>query len=190
MSAANVLNIAVGSTNPGKIEAVRSAFSAVFPGSELRIYAVSVESGVPSQPRGDVETKNGAECRARNADNAYTLEHGSTPDFAVGLEGGVCLEAVQCFAWMAIHSRSQMSCARTASFSLPKAISDLMITEGLELGDADDKFFGRSNSKQEDGSVGILTGGLITRSTYYHHSLVLALIPFIPANAKLYLNGN
>ena len=36
------------------------------------------------------------------------------------------------------------------------------------------------------GSVGILTGGLIDRSAYYTHALIMALIPFVPANQWLY----
>ncbi len=97
--------------------------------------------------------------------------------------------ARQCFAWMAVLSGERMSSSRTASFVLPLAISDLMQNEGLELGDADDKVFGRSNSKQQNGSVGLLSGGLITRATYYQHCLVLALVPFMPANAWLYAPG-
>ncbi|MEM6529629.1 MAG: DUF84 family protein, partial [Chloroflexota bacterium] len=49
---------------------------------------------------------------------------------------------------------------------------------GMELGDADDIVFGRSNSKQQTGSVGLLTGDALTRETYYLHAVVLALIPF------------
>ena len=36
------------------------------------------------------------------------------------------------------------------------------------------------------GLVGILTGGLIDRSAYYTHALIMALIPFVPANQWLY----
>ena len=47
----------------------------------------------------------------------------------------------------------------------------------MELGDADDVVFGRSNSKQESGVVGLLTEGRMTRKQYYQHACLLALIP-------------
>jgi non-canonical (house-cleaning) NTP pyrophosphatase len=62
-------------------------------------------------------------------------------------------------------------------FYLPDEVAAL-VRGGMELGHADDVVFGRSNSKQEDGSVGLLTGGVINRETYYAHAVVLALIPF------------
>lgn len=69
---------------------------------------------------------------------------------------------------------------------LPPAVSRLMQDSGMELGDADDQIFGRSNSKQEDGTVGILTAGLIDRASYYHHALVLGFVPLLSQNAWLY----
>lgn len=50
--------------------------------------------------------------------------------------------------------------------------------------DIDDILFNRSNSKQEDGAVGILTGRIIDRTKYYLEAVILALIPF--KNEKLY----
>ena len=52
------------------------------------------------------------------------------------------------------------------------------------LSDADDVIFRRSNSKQGDGIVGILTSGAVDRTEYYAPAMMLALIPF--ANAKIY----
>ena len=66
---------------------------------------------------------------------------------------------------------------------MPIKISNL-IKEGYELGDADDIVFKRSNSKQKNGAVGILTDNLINRTDYYSHAIILALIPF--TNSKLY----
>ena len=52
------------------------------------------------------------------------------------------------------------------------------------VSDADDVIFRRSNSKQGDGIVGILTSGAVDRTEYYAPAMMLALIPF--ANAKIY----
>jgi len=59
-----------------------------------------------------------------------------------------------------------------------------LVEEGKELGDADDIVFGQSKSKQKNGTVGNLTGDVITRSTYYSETVVLALVPF--KNPNLY----
>ena len=181
--------VAVGSTNPVKVEAVRLAFMRAFPTAEPpRIVGVSAASGVRDQPMGDEETRTGAFNRAVNA--AAAME-GTPPTFAVGLEGGCGDEtfiapggarqsALITFAYMAVlHVGSgEWGWARTGTFMLPPAVTAL-VRGGMELGHADDLVFGRTNSKQQDGAVGLLTAGAITRTTYYEHALILALTPFI-----------
>lgn len=54
-----------------------------------------------------------------------------------------------------------------------------LVRSGIELGVADDQIFHRIDSKKGDGIVGILTQGLIDRSMYYSHALILAFIPFL-----------
>ena len=73
--------------------------------------------------------------------------------------------------------------ARTASFRLPGRVREL-VEQGLELGDADDLVFGKSNSKQQNGAVGLLTDNVETRTSLYEQAVVLALIPF--KNSALY----
>ena len=68
---------------------------------------------------------------------------------------------------------------RTGSFELPPAVAKLVNEEGMELGDADDKIFRRVKSKHGSGTVGILTNGMIDRSSYYDHALKLALVPWV-----------
>ena len=72
---------------------------------------------------------------------------------------------------------------RSGTFFLPPKIAEL-IRQGKELGEADDIVFGRTNSKQENGAVGILTDGVVDRTKYYTEAVVLALIPF--KNERLY----
>eukprot|EP00536_Pseudo-nitzschia_multiseries_P009994 jgi/Psemu1/258642/estExt_Genewise1Plus.C_2920021 len=105
-----------------------------------------------------------------------------------------------CMAWMAVYGKRKtllvetmasrdsscwqsdkkpiFSLAKTSSFMLPPAINDL-IRKGMELGDADDKISGRKMSKQGSGTIGYVTDGMIGRSAYYEHALVLALVPWI-----------
>ena len=51
-----------------------------------------------------------------------------------------------------------------------------LISEGIELGEADDIVFGKSNSKQSNGAIGLLTQDLITRTTLYIPAILMALV--------------
>ena len=146
------LVVAVGSKNPVKVNSVRNAFAANFPGSDLEVVGYSVPSGVDEQPWGDVQTRQGALNRAENALGAHCLAHGGAPpDYAVGLEGGVVEENLgelhqgtpglsasytTCFAFMAVMSSPtslggvRWGIARTGSFALPPRITALMKGEG------------------------------------------------------------
>jgi len=59
-----------------------------------------------------------------------------------------------------------------------------LVGQGMELGHADDIVFQRSNSKQEDGAIGLLTRNLLDRAGLYEHAVLLALVPFF--NLELY----
>ncbi len=169
------MKVVVASKNPVKIDCTRRGFERVYPQAELDISGVSVPSGVRDQPMSDAETLRGALNRATNARDAL-------PDAVcwVGIEGGLEDRAGTffAFAWVVIQQGDHTGRSRTASFALPDEVTAL-IKQGMELGHADDVVFGRSNSKQGNGSVGLLTGDLIDRAAFYTDSVVLALIPFI-----------
>ncbi|MBL8134635.1 MAG: inosine/xanthosine triphosphatase [Anaerolineae bacterium] len=166
--------IVVASTNPVKINAALHGFRRMFAGADYVAVGVSVPSGVSDQPMSDEETRQGALNRARAA-------HASQPDgnVWVGIEGGIdsARGVMQAFAWVAVTDGERTGMSRTAAFTLPEETAAL-IRQGLELGDADDRIFGRSNSKQQNGSVGILTGDVIDRQAFYEQAVILALIPF------------
>jgi len=172
--------IVVASTNPIKAEAVQRGFQRLFPEEKFNIKMLSVRSGVSEQPMTDQATKAGAMTRAENARQAAP-----EGDFWVGVEGGCdYLEGrMVAFAWIVALTDSKSGSARTALFYLPEAVQSL-VESGLELGDADDRVFGRENSKQESGAVGLLTGNVVTRTSLYEQAVVLALIPF--KNPNLY----
>ncbi|KAK8832717.1 hypothetical protein WA577_004111, partial [Blastocystis sp. JDR] len=145
------------------------------------------KSGVSDQPFSEEETRQGAINRV--LDVLKKCE--STPDYIVGLEGGVkdddmpvnekdTMKSLMLFAWMAVYAPStgRWGFGRTGSFYIPPEIVK-MVNQGTELGVADDQFFKRVKSGQGSGTVGILTNDLITRGLYYEHALILTLIPFI-----------
>lgn len=172
--------VVVASLNPVKAEAVRNGFQRAFPEETFYVEGISAPSGVSDQPMTDAETLQGARTRAGNA-------RASRPeaDYWVGVEGGCdYLEgSLVAFAWVQVLGREGIGSARTALFRLPKKVQALVET-GLELGEADDVVFGKSNSKQQSGAVGLLSGNVITRATYYEQAVILALLPF--KNQDLY----
>lgn len=172
--------VIVCSKNPVKIEVARLAFTKMFKDIEFEFEGISAESEVADQPKSDEETLRGAKNRIKNAKKSFPQA-----DFWIGIEGGVEKQKDEliAFAWIIIDSEKFSSKSRTAVYTLPKEVADL-IDQGKELGEADDIVFKRNNSKQGIGSVGILTDGVITRTSFYEQAAILALIPFI--NPELY----
>jgi inosine/xanthosine triphosphatase len=166
--------IAVASTNPVKIAAALEGFRRMFPGETFDAQGSAVPSGVRDQPMTDDETRQGAINRAQ-----AVRQQQPEADYWIGIEGGVDdrYNQLLAFAWIVILSREFTGESRTATFTLPEAVAAL-VRQGVELGDADDRIYGRQNSKQKNGSVGLLTGDVIDRSAYYAHAVILALIPF------------
>ncbi len=169
------IKIAIGSKNPVKIAAVETILRQVYPAAEF--VAVAVPSGVPEQPWGDDETIRGAENRARAAVSAISAE------FGVGLEGGVketSLGVLTC-AWCAIVSADgRTGVGGGLNMLLPPSVGE-QLRQGGELGPAMDALSGGHNTKQKQGAVGILTGGLSSRQAAYEQLVALAAAPFVSA---------
>ncbi len=172
--------VIIASKNPVKIQAVKDGFEKMFPNERFEFIGVSAPSNVADQPFSSIETFTGAMNRVDHASNEV-----KDADFYVGVEGGVeeGEGEMEVFAWVVVKSAQQYGKSRTGTFFLPKEVVRL-IKQGKELGEADDIFFKRSNSKQQNGVVGILTGDVIDRVKYYTEAVVLSLIPF--KNAGLY----
>ena len=165
---------AVGSRNPVKLAAVRDGAGPFF--SDLQVAGVDAASGVAAQPRGDAETLAGALNRARQA-----LELAPEDAYGVGLEGGVVELGPDMFAcaWCAIMQHDgQQGVASTGRCMLPRAVAEL-VRGGMELGQADDIVFARSQSRLNEGAVGLLTRGAIDRARFYAPAVTMALVPFL-----------
>ena len=166
--------IVVSSQNPVKARATLNGFHRMFPGKTFAVDTVTVPSGVSDQPMSDEEALRGAMNRAEGARQAAP-----EADYWVGIEGGAeeMDGTIAAFAWVVVMDGDLLGKSRTAAFFLPPEIAELM-RQGKELGDADDIVFGRTNSKQDNGAVGILTSDVIDRTVFYEHAVALALIPF------------
>ncbi|MDE2634751.1 MAG: inosine/xanthosine triphosphatase [Chloroflexota bacterium] len=163
--------ITVASQNPVKLNAAQAAFQQMFPQQRFSVDGVSVPSGAPDQPTSLSETMEGARNRA---ENARAARPGS--DYWVGIEGGIedSLLGMTCFARVHVLGRAGLSgLGQTAVFYLPQEVAEL-VRGGLELGHV----FGRDNSKQANGAIGLLTDDLVDREAYYTHAVIMALVPF------------
>lgn len=172
--------VITASTNPVKLRAVQDGFQRMFPQQDFTFHGVSAPSGVSDQPATDSEALHGACNRAANARRLFP-----SADYWVGLEGGIedQGEDMAAFAWVFVQGREQSGRARTTTLYLPPAVAAL-VRQGVELGEADDRVFGRQNSKQENGAIGLLTGDVLDRTQSYTQAVILALIPF--KNPHLY----
>lgn len=152
--------IAVGSTNPVKVRAVRR----VFQRGKVSVQGMEVDSGVSAQPMSDEETRTGAVHRARQC-----LENGA--DFGIGIEGGVMESEAGMLSvnWGAlIDQEGREVIASGARYPLPEEIAD-GIRSGKELGELIDTFTARHDVRKKEGAVGIFTNGLMTRNELYVH---------------------
>ena len=169
-------SVIIASTNPVKIEATRIGFERMFPEADFHFEGLAAPSGVSDQPMTRAETVQGALNRAR-----HIRQQNPDAAYYVGIEGGIEPDAdgnLEVFAWVVvIAADGTIGRAQTGIFYLPDEVAQL-VRSGMELGHADDEVFGRSNSKQQSGSIGILTDDVITRTTYYVEAVVMALIPF------------
>ncbi len=165
----------MASANPVKQQAVELACRRLFPQRSVRVVPLAVPSGVADQPMSDDETRQGATERARGA-----LELALSCDLAVGLEGGVeeIAGTLMAFAWSAVRWPGGTGQARSASFALPPEVARL-VRSGVELGVADDQVFGRTDSKRQEGAVGLLTAGAIDRAQLYAPAVLLSMVPFV-----------
>lgn len=178
MPLANISQVAVGSTNPVKLAAVRAVLQRLEP--RAHVDGIAVPSGVPDQPVGDDETIRGATNRAHAARAARDA------DLGVGIEGGVVdtPHGMRTCAWAVVVTRAgNAHVGGSLSMPLPDAVAAL-IRGGAELGHAIDQLVGTTNIKHGAGAVGILTEGLVNRMEAYETILAYALAPVL--GPKLY----
>ena len=169
-----VSTIAVGSTNPVKIGAVRAIVAPLAP--DATITGVAVHSSVPDQPLGDEETMRGAVARADAARRVLEA------DLGIGIEGGVVAEpdgSMRTCAWAAVVDRAgRRGVGGSLAMPLPADVARL-IRGGMELGHAMDRLIGAHDTKRGAGAVGILTAGLVDRQRAYEVLVSYALAPFL-----------
>lgn len=169
------MKVAVGSKNPGKISAVREAFTILFPSESIEVEGIEVDSGVSAQPMSDTESIRGARNRATKAMKALDADYG------VGLEGG--LQNIDglwfdCGWMIVIDADGNEGIGSTIRMEVSDKVMN-HIQSGKELGDAIDIEFNAVNSKHSNGHFGLMTDDKITRITAYRDGVISAMCRFI-----------
>lgn len=169
-----MITVAVGSTNPTKVEATRKALRRVWP--DLVVVAVEVPTGVSEQPIGIAEMRRGAK---RRAQEALSL---TKSDWGVGLEGGVVWDAhgvgwLTGVALLASHEEQQLWSVGPC-LPLPSLITN-RIRQGEELGPIVDSLTGTADAKRGQGAIGWLTGNLVSREQSWIVTVACAVAPLL-----------
>ena len=164
------IDIAVGSLNPVKIEAVRSVMERIY--GQVRIFAYDAPSEVPEQPFGE-QTPQGAKNRARNAINGHTL--------SVGIEAGVfeMFDTLYDIQYCAVLDKDGKYTIGTGSgFRYPDRVVE-EVRNGMTVGDAMKKVYGKDNPGKAQGAIGILSKGILDRKSLTEQSVLAAMLPRI-----------
>jgi inosine/xanthosine triphosphatase len=168
-----MLKVAVGSLNPVKISAVKSAFIKML--GECEVVGFSVPSGVSNMPMSFDEITAGARHRAQAA-----LEAGQA-DYGVGLEGGLDDTDLGTFlmGFVAIVDKAgRWGYSRGEGLYMPEKIVRLVKESGKELGEVMDNLRGLKNTKQHEGCIGYFTDNLIDREESFKNPTICALSRF------------
>ncbi|ELY71415.1 inosine/xanthosine triphosphatase [Natrinema versiforme] len=166
------MELAVGSTNPVKIDAVERTLERYEP----TVTAVDVDSGVSEQPRSLEETVSGAENRARRALAA------TEADYGVGLEGGVvrlgATPKLSLIMWGAVTDGDRLERGGGPTLRLPDRVAE-RVADGAELGPVMDDLLGTENVAEAEGAAGALTDGLTSRTQALGEAVAASFGPFV-----------
>lgn len=165
------MTIAVGSTNPVKINAVRLAVTERYP--QAQVQGFSTSSGVAEQPWGDEETQQGSINRATKALNQLLsknqVRQSEAQVLGLGLEGGVLewRNEVWSTVWAAVVDDSGGTwTANGARIKVPRVLADKLRTGG-EMGPAMAELVGIDNLKHKQGMMGVVTAEFVDRTEEY-----------------------
>lgn len=166
--------VAVGSTNTTKLDPVRDIFSKHFKGVVVK--GIAVDSGVDDQPMTDEEMYQGALTRARTA-----LAKVNNAEYGVGIEGGLHKRSYGWFEHsiiVIINRTGTVGVGASGGLVLPETIMQL-IHKGKTLEEAVDGLFNTQKIGQGIGMFGLMTKGVVTRSSGVAHGVAFALAPFL-----------
>jgi len=172
-----IVKIAVGSTNPIKIDAVRAVAGKIF--TDATVEGMTVDSGVRRNPLTDAETIAGAVRRATEA------REKAGADLGVGIEGGITAIEGRHYTcvWCAVDDGRGVTTGGGVHIPVPDAVLRAIL-KGAEMGEVMDALTSIKDTKRKMGFEGIVTGGLIDRRDSFEAVVTYTLARFI--NPGLY----
>ncbi len=173
------MTIFIGSTNPVKVQAVKTAANGKWP--DIQIKGFDVASGIAEQPMTDEETKIGAENRAKAALAAGLsanpeLENAQEA-LGMGLEGGVFINGDELWStvWGCVVDKDGQSYfANGARMKVPQRIAELLLA-GKEMGPVVEQLVGEQDVRRKQGMIGVVTNNFVSRTEEYAVIAKLAL---------------
>ncbi len=170
------LIVAVGTSNPVKVHAVRNVFSQFFPGVEVVMKEVA--SVVPPQPMGLDEIVRGAIGRAKGA-----LNKEGSAEMGVGIEAGIIEVPHSISGWMdqqyaAIVDRSgKVTIGGGPAFEYPPAVIKQVISRRCEVGIVMEAITGIEGLGRKQGAIGYFSKGAMDRVRLSELAVLMAMIP-------------
>ena len=185
--------IALGSDRAAKIMALRASIARIATidpdWSNANVVARRVETSVPAMPLTDWQLMQGARERALAArDSLYSRR--LEADLYVGLEGGFHSVSIEgewhtfLRGWAYATDGRQGAFGAAPSISVPPDIVRSVVEGRRELGAVIDELTGGRDIKSKQGTWGILSRDLMTRSMSFEVALIAAFAPFY--NPKIY----
>ena len=170
------MKIKIGTKNKAKVESVVEIIREYPHLANSEVEGVDVSSGVSDQPLSLEETINGAINRAKNSFDDC--------DYGIGLESGWMSVPKTKSGYMdvcvcAIYDGKECHLGLSSAWEFPnKEVTNLIIKEGLDTTQAINKAGMTTNENigSEEGAVGLLTKGRMTRKEYTKQALRTALI--------------
>lgn len=167
------ITLVIASENKAKVMGLTRAFYAMFPEGTHTIIQSAAPSGVSEQPKTEYETIKGALNRLEFIKNEYP-----EADYYMSMEAGVIKlpGMVEEIGYVYVYKKGDERPyhAQIPRFEVPTNVA-IEVRNGLEMGLANDKVFGRVDSKQSGGVVGEVTDGLVTRTNIIQIAAVIAL---------------
>lgn len=168
--------IYVASLNHNKINAVKEVFPSFI------VEGVACNSGVRKQPLNLPEIIKGAVIRAKSVFKA-------TCEYSIGLEDGISpvpetRSGYMNFCACAVFDGKRIFLGLGPGFEYPAGCTKKVVDEGITISDAFVPLSGKPDIGYEEGILGWLTDGRISRKDYTKHAVEMAKIQI--DNPELY----
>ena len=166
------MKIAIATSNPTKLRAVQSAFSAAYPSESVEVVLLDAELGLPEQPMGD-EILQGAEARA------HACAALDEVDCGIGIEAGL-MQLPGSERWVSVQlcvlidAAGRKSIGMGPGYELPQAI-EAAVLAGEPLREAFERLLNLKDADRR-GAVYHLSDGTIDRFELTVQAIRMALL--------------